>query len=69
MLLKPYLVEAENSAREMIMLASRRRTPWKDKGGGGGFACGKSILLAAYKRAWSYCGSVTLEGKQHSVVF
>ena len=29
----------------------------------------KIFRLAAYKRAWSHCGSVTLEGKQHSVVF
>ena len=29
----------------------------------------KICTLAAYKRAWSHCGSVTLEGKQHLVVF
>ena len=27
------------------------------------------LRLAAYERAWSHCGSVTLEGKQHLVVF
>ena len=29
----------------------------------------KIFRLDAYKQAWSHCGSVTLEGKQHSVVF
>ena len=29
----------------------------------------KIFRLEAYKQAWSHCGSVTLEGKQHSVVF
>ena len=29
----------------------------------------KIFRLDAYKRAWSHCGSVTLEGKQHLVVF
>ena len=29
----------------------------------------KIFRLAAYKRACSHCGSVTLEEKQHSVVF
>jgi hypothetical protein len=60
---------SDEKERMVTVFSSRWRIPWKDKGGGGGFACGKSILLAAYKRAWSYCGSVTLEGKQHSVVF
>ena len=35
-----------------------------------GFSAELNILtLAAYKRACSRCDSVTLEGKQHSVVF
>ena len=32
------------------------------------FALANIFRLAAYKQAWSHCGSVTLEGKQHLVV-